>query len=75
LSKLTIAITGCKRGLGSIIIAAAADRKRIVTAGRIPTNHSCTDLSCMHLYELYVGCLTLIVSAGVYHLVLILLIF
>ena len=49
MSKLTIAITGCKRGLGSIIIAAAADRKRIVTAGRIPTNHSCTDLSCMHL--------------------------
>ena len=51
LSKLTIANTGCKRGLGSTIIAAAADRKRIATAGRIPADHSCTDLSCRHLYE------------------------
>ena len=51
MSKLTIANTGFKRGLGSTIIAAAADRKRIVTAGRIPADHSCTDLSCRHLYE------------------------
>ena len=51
MSKLTIANTGCKRSLGSTIIAATADRKRIATAGRIPADHSYTDLSCRHLYD------------------------